>query len=346
MRADENHYQFHWDFFKSINPDADELFFLELTLKDLERKIKKGKKEIDFSNDRNETIEDYLREQKKKDFYFQKKYKKILIHKMNAMSNPENTADNFINDLLYFSTKVCNIPLEEQKIQSLLYLDSEEFLQSEFMDSESFLFQEGLIHANDKKVNLILRNLTKAIKTNCKNNIDLTKVDIPKDWGWSVKEVKQERSIYKKYANYKISPKNENDFKKIWLKQFIQEIEKIQTSILEILNLTPETPQQKATKPELTLKQIALLYIYNGDHITAENNNSIAEKYGNNSGHRLQQHYNKYALSTDRNSSGSRRKDQSLIKDIEKVIEYLPKGKQNKPKEEAERLRNIVQNND
>ncbi|WP_026449919.1 hypothetical protein [Aequorivita capsosiphonis] len=121
-------------------------------------------------------------------------------------------------------------------------------------------------------------------------------------------------------------------------------LQKIKIYLEEYLNINKN--QQTKTKPELTLKQVALLYIYNGDHITRENGNSIAEKFGHTSGEKLYQNYNKYALSTDRNSSDSKTKDRNLLKDIEKVISYLPKAKQENPKGEAERLRNTIQNND
>lgn len=102
--------------------------------------------------------------------------------------------------------------------------------------------------------------------------------------------------------------------------------------------------KKEATKSKLSLKQVALLYIYNGDHITAENNNEVAKKYGHNSGHRLQQYYNDYYKTVSRNSSGSARKDKSLANDIEKVIEHLPENKQEQAKKEAEKLKTIIQN--
>lgn len=104
--------------------------------------------------------------------------------------------------------------------------------------------------------------------------------------------------------------------------------------------------KKNEAKPELSLRQVALLCIYNGEYITRENGNGIAKKHGHNTGERLYQFYNKYASSTGRKSSESKRKDSLLLKDIEKVINYLPIEKQDKPKEEAELLRNIVQNKD
>lgn len=134
------------------------------------------------------------------------------------------------------------------------------------------------------------------------------------------------------------------DFKSNWYD--IYEIAQRCNLILNIiLSSYPEINFSDETKPELTLRQVALLYIYNGDHITPENNDAIAKKYLHKTGHKLQQHYNDYYKSNSRKSF-SKRKDSLLVKDIEKVIQYLPIEKKEKPTKEAELLRNMIQNND
>jgi hypothetical protein len=74
-----SHYQLHWDFFKSINPKIDESFFVEYQIEKVNETLKKGIKEIDFSNDSNSTIEDHVNEMEKENFFFQKHYHQLTI---------------------------------------------------------------------------------------------------------------------------------------------------------------------------------------------------------------------------------------------------------------------------
>lgn len=78
MIADENHYKSHWEFFQSVNPKADELFFVELQINEFDKRIKEGLKEIDFANDVIDTPESYENDLKRKDFFFHKEYKEFL----------------------------------------------------------------------------------------------------------------------------------------------------------------------------------------------------------------------------------------------------------------------------
>lgn len=82
MIADENHYKSHWEFFQSINPKANELFFVELQINEFEKRIKQGLKEIDFANDVINTPESYENDLKRKDFFFYKEYKEFLEAKL------------------------------------------------------------------------------------------------------------------------------------------------------------------------------------------------------------------------------------------------------------------------
>src|SRR5690606_20370106 len=124
------------------------------------------------------------------------------------------------DDLLYFSNTVCSIPLNALTIQRLIYLDSD-LLQDEFTDPNSFIMQDLLINANKNYVNIVLQNLSKAIQTNCGNNIDLDNVSIPENFGYSFKRNNNEKSISKIYKEYEISPTQQEQFKIIWLKTFI-----------------------------------------------------------------------------------------------------------------------------
>lgn len=115
---------------------------------------------------------------------------------------------------------------------------------------------------------------------------------------------------------------------------------------LEYKNLNDKiaTPQPHK-KTELTLKQVALLYIYKGEFMPRDAADNIAKEYGHTSGQRLNQHYSDYHKDTDRKPSEKKRKDKSLMKDIEKIITHLPEDKKAKPQKEVELLKNAVENN-
>lgn len=87
MEADYELYQLHWEFFKSVNPKADELFFVELKINELDKLIKKGIREIDFANDRTDTIESYQNDMNRQTFFFHKEYKEFLDAKLKELKN-------------------------------------------------------------------------------------------------------------------------------------------------------------------------------------------------------------------------------------------------------------------
>src|SRR5690606_16269609 len=90
MKADENHYKLHWEFFQSINPKADEHFFVELQINEFDKRIKQGLKEIDFANDMTNTPESYENDWKRKNFFFYKEYKEFLEAKLIELKTKEN----------------------------------------------------------------------------------------------------------------------------------------------------------------------------------------------------------------------------------------------------------------
>ena len=163
----------------------------------------------------------------------------------------ENT---FINDLVYFSNEALSIVLDKTPVWRLLYIEVEA-LQDEFNDKSSFILQDCLINASEREIKTILKNLSNAIKTNCKNNIDLQKIIVPQNFGYSVRRNNKERAISKVFANYKITPNNEKEFKIYWLKGFVQELQKIDFAIRYILDL-PKIDHSKS-KPVNILKIMA-----------------------------------------------------------------------------------------
>lgn len=142
------------------------------------------------------------------------------------------------DDLLKFSIEVCSIPLDKLSIQRLIHIDSYE-LEGEFTDLNCFLMQDLFINANEKYTNAVLQNLSKAIQTNCGNNIDLESVNIPEDFGYGFTHInnEKEKRISKIYENYRIRPPQQDQFKIIWLKTFVQDLKKIDFIIRKIVQL-------------------------------------------------------------------------------------------------------------
>jgi hypothetical protein len=169
----------------------------------------------------------------------------------------ENT--ELIDHLQYFANKVISIPLKTTKIEFILYYDSEDFLQSEFLDSNSFLLQDCIVKADDKIINLILKNISTAIETSCGNDFDLKALKPIEQFTYSVR-VKDEKSISKRYSDYSISPSDENEFKELWLKQFIENLIIIRNNIKSILSLDENLVIKNKLKTNLTVREIAYLF--------------------------------------------------------------------------------------
>ncbi len=80
------------------------------------------------------------------------------------------------------------------------------------------------------------------------------------------------------------------------------------------------TPKQQG----LTMKQIALIHIYEGNQITRKNGDEIVKAYGLTSGEKLYSTYLEYVQSTDRTGDpGTPRKLKGKIKLIESVVQLL-----------------------
>lgn len=73
---------------------------------------------------------------------------------------------------------------------------------------------------------------------------------------------------------------------------------------------------------KLSLKQIALFYIYEMKLINSSNSNSIAKDHGHTSGSKLVQHYNKYRLTNDR--IGTETSKQLSTNKLDLIISIIP----------------------
>lgn len=266
MKATEEYYLEHWGFFKSVNPLATELFFIEFQLKKQNEKYQKGLKEIDFCDDRvenefddflsEECINWYLNQEEKRDFFFQKDYKTLLEEKLNLLKEAEikienhsSISTNFFDDLHSFSLEISDIPIEKTPIERIIFIDNELF-QPEFIDHKSFVFQKCLLETSKEKVELVLRNIETAIFTNCGNSKTLIDTTNKKDYSIHFRTT-DEKQLSKKYTDISFAPIDEIEFKKRWLSYFINEVQKVKTAIQIIMGveITIKTkPSQLKTK--------------------------------------------------------------------------------------------------
>lgn len=189
-----------------------------------------------------------------------------------------------IDDLQYFANKVVSIPLKTTKIELILYYDSEYFLQAEFLDNNNFLLQDCIVKADDKIIHLILKNISTAIETSCGNDFNLKSLNPAEKFTYSVRE-KDEKSISKRFSDYSITPSDEDDFKVLWLKQFIENLIIIRNNIKSILSFNENLVIKNKLKTNLTVKEIAYLFraLYEEGIIDAKHKtdifNFIAESF-------------------------------------------------------------------
>lgn len=109
---------------------------------------------------------------------------------------------------------------------------------------------------------------------------------------------------------------------------------------------TSEPQQNDKPKPELTINQIALKYVYSEIQITRENGNKIAKEYGYNSGEKLFQRFTYFSSPTNRKGKPNLctpKKLDNKIKLIESIIELLPTDKQERAKDEVSILKKIYE---
>lgn len=116
--------------------------------------------------------------------------------------------------------------------------------------------------------------------------------------------------------------------------------------VIEKLDKRFLTGEPKA-KPEFTMKEIALRYVYEEKAITKENSNEIAKSFGQNSGHSLYQKFNFYSDNTNRKAKPETKKTmETKIELFEKVIEVLPDKYKQKAIDELKILTKAKENND
>jgi hypothetical protein len=141
-----------------------------------------------------------------------------------------------IDDLHHLSTISINIPIEKTSINNLIYIDNYHCME-DFLDTQSFIFQNAILKANDNKIEIILKNLNTAINTNCKNDIDLSNLLLMNEFRYKYRTNIEEKRISKMYDVISKFPTDDDLFKKYWLKKFIEDCSKIVENIKTILNI-------------------------------------------------------------------------------------------------------------
>lgn len=129
MKANLEHYLLHWEFFKSTNPKSDELFFVKYALSEIKKSLRKLKTEIDFSNDGNSTMEEFLNNEARKTFFFKKEYKDFLKQRLKEVK-------------------------AKQKLRKLPSFENSVIIHygcSDFKSDEHKIFWIGAIHFNPSK---------------------------------------------------------------------------------------------------------------------------------------------------------------------------------------------------
>jgi hypothetical protein len=138
--------------------------------------------------------------------------------------------------------------------------------------------------------------------------------------------IEEFKTYYEKYRNYKYE-----EFYKEFLKKRLDNLQ----------NSPPDKIEKK-----LTLRQIALKYVYEDLSITENNNNESAKKHYYNSGKKLMQHFTFFY---DRNNRKAKPHPSYTIKTLnnkielfESVIELLPDFKKNKAIDELTILKGFL----
>lgn len=104
--------------------------------------------------------------------------------------------------------------------------------------------------------------------------------------------------------------------------------------------------QQQETKTELSLPQIALIYIYNDEQITRHNGDEIAAKYGYKSGEALYQDFTKYSSKNNRIASDTAKRDKNKINLLKSVVNLVDTTKKQQVIDEIETLKSNMEKKD
>ncbi|WP_339662316.1 hypothetical protein [Croceibacter atlanticus] len=147
---------------------------------------------------------------------------------------------DLLENLHELSNTVKKIQLEKYSISQLIHIHNY-YCIDDFKDSESYVFQNDVLNADDRKINFILKNFDKAIDTNCSNKIDLDQYSIDDRFEISYSTNDKVKAVSKLYTIKHQFPKDDDLFKCYWLKHFIKECKQIVENIRSIIE-QPDEP--------------------------------------------------------------------------------------------------------
>jgi hypothetical protein len=125
----------------------------------------------------------------------------------------------------------------------------------------------------------------------------------------------------------------------------IKKLNKYKREFKAVPSQALQPSSSKSNNPELSLSQIALKYVWEGQCISNENCSEIAQQYGYTSGDALYNKYCTYSSAANRKASSdlSRKQLKNKINLFESVIDLLPESKKNKAREELDHLLNKLE---
>ena len=190
----------------------------------------------------------------------------------------------------------------------------------------------------------VLLNLTNNLLTQINTTTLYEKGLLTEPQKIKLELVLNERKMKLKQGYVNSSKDEEQRYRKI-LKEWFADEKRFIDEVTPIVKALPPQPIVKQ-KPELTINQIALKYVYELLQITRENSKEIARKYGHNSGEKLFQRFTYYSSTANRKGKPipcTPKKLDNKIKLIESVIELLPTDKQERAKDEVSILKEIYE---
>lgn len=130
-----------------------------------------------------------------------------------------------IENLHLLSVEAIELPINKTDIYRIAHIE-EYYCFLDFLDRDSYVYQNNLINTEKIKIDVILNNFEKAINTKCNNSIDLSKYSIDDKSGSTYQTNQNEKKLSKRYLIKEIIPNNKILFKELWLFNFIEVLKK------------------------------------------------------------------------------------------------------------------------
>ncbi|CAA0227696.1 conserved hypothetical protein [Tenacibaculum maritimum] len=255
------------------------------------------------------------------------------------MTNEELSKKEFISRIEELSNKY---PQNERIKKNLEYLKNGGYKeQIELIDKQEEVYHKLIIEYHTD-LNL---SFQKAYK-NSINQLELIKIELDNIKSFLHGDLKSDLTIFDWTDIFQLSPRKAKEINRTLIKGL--EIKNIFTGKIMpfedfdnfakvrallfyendlkklLTSAQPIIKQNDKDDKKLSLKQIALIHVYEGGKITKENANKIASLFKHNSGHKLYQEYNKFYRRIDRKATTKTKKTmENKIKLFESILEFL-----------------------